>query len=478
MESTISSIVPILLENKPSSKTISLGPIAQRLVECVQAIHECNNIIRDVKVENFMLAHDDGKGGSTVEKKLASRIRLIDLAMATQFTSMYSDDKTGSGINGTPLYASLNVHDDQKSSYRDDLEALGYVIAELLLQLSSGDSSKQLPWSHGSSDEEIGALKKSFVEDKKSSFYTEMGNAKTVQVFSTYMDAVRSLGFKKRPDYAQLADGLSKLTFPRPQMVAPKPTTSKKATKSPRRAKQDAKPAPSSVPTCEKTKRTRSTRNSTKTDEDEIEEISPPKVARRNKSTTMDVDTEENSGPKPMDWEYTDENEEPQEDKKPRARGVSSRGGERVIINERASRRQKNQKTTPEVVTIDDKEDKAKKSTSKPLKRVGVKLVVIDGPHKGESMVLESGGTEMLVLGSNPSSKIGTTYAFKKDKSIQATHVVLELDVGKKMTTVRLTDKSKGNTYKNRETLRVLSTKVFINDTIRIGDTMINIAEL
>jgi hypothetical protein len=251
------------------------------------------------------------------------------------------------------------------------------------------------------------------------------------------------------------------------------------ATKSPRRMKQVTKPAPSSVPTIEKTKRTRSTRNSTKTDEDEIEEVSPPKIARRNKSATMDVDNENDSGPKPMDWEYTDENEEPQEDKKPRARGVSSRGGERVIVNERGSRRHKNQKTTPEVITIDEKvDDKAKASTGKPLKRVGVKLVVIAGPHKGESIDLESGGTEMLVLGSKPSSKTGAMYALKKDKGIQATHVVLELDVGKKMTTVRLIDKSNGNTYKNREKVRTSSTKAFLNDTIKIGDTMINITDL
>jgi hypothetical protein len=178
-----------------------------------------------------------------------------------------------------------------------------------------------------------------------------------------------------------------------------------------------------------------------------------------------------------MDWEYTgDENEEPQHDRKPRARDLVPQG-ERVVVNERTSRKRQNKRSTPEVVIIDEKEDEEpKKSNSKSLKRRGVRLMVVEGPHKGESVVLEVGDTETLMIGSKPSSKIGSTLALKKDKAIESNHVQLTLNVGK-FTAVLLTDKSKGKTYKNFDVVKT-STKAFLNDTIRIGNSGISIIEL
>ncbi len=469
MDNTISSIVPLLLKNKPSSKTINVGEICVKLLECVRAVHETKNIIRDVKADNFMLTLGAKASGSTLEKKLASRIRLIDLAMATQWTTMYNETDAGDTLIGTPLYASLNLHSGKKSSFRDDLESLGYVIAEILTQLYSADPSMELPWSKGKSDEDIGAMKQSLVDDEKSEFYRQLGSAKTITVFSEYMEIVRGYKFKAVPDYDRLSEILSNLTVPR-----------KKSTPAPsgRRA--------SSTKTTTSTKRTRGKTKSS------ANFASPPKVARRStRSTkTMDIDNiEENPANEldesvdetvyvdalqEMDWEYTvDENEEPKGDSKPRARTRSSR--------DPAFRRQRTTRSgkAPEDSTPDkniQQKEKSQVPVSGPLKRRGISIVCVDGPYVGESYDIEAGVSETLVIGSKPSSNVGEVLSLGKDKQMQATHVRLDLSINRKLIALKVTDKSKGKTFVNR--LAVKNTKAFINDIIKVGDSSFKIKTL
>ena len=130
-----------------------------------------------------------------------------------------------------------------------------------------------------------------------------------------------------------------------------------------------------------------------------------------------------------MDWEPTDENKQPAIDSKPKA-----------------------------------------------LKRRGVKLVVTEGPHKGEVHILERGKTESYTIGSKPSSKIGGLVALKRDKRLKASHLTLTLSVTKKLVTVVITDKSKGGTQVNRDTVN--KGKAFINDMITIGDSVLEIRSL
>ena len=472
MDSTVSSVVPLLLKNKSSSKTINFGQLAVKLLECVQAVHETKNIIRDVKTENFMLTLGAGASGSTLEKKIASRIRLIDLALATQWTTMYYETDEGDSLIGTPLYSSLNNHAGKKTSFRDDLESLGYVIAELLTQLYSGDPSKQLPWSKGKSDEDIGSMKEALVDDERSEFYRQLGNAKTIAVFSEYMETVREYSFKKVPDYSKLSDILSKLTVPRKNSTAaPSSRTGSSSKKS------------------ASTKRTRGNASTSVADF-----ASPPKVARRNtrKTKSMDIEDDEeqttneqdqsvdetvyadtHQNIEEMDWEYiVDENEQPKEKSKPKEKPRARR--------DPATRRQRTTrsgKTTDDITIDDDNQDN--KESSKParsLKRRGVSILCVEGPHKGESYEIEAGINEMVIIGSKPSSTVGEVLAWKKDKMIQASHVRLDLSINRKLIAVKVTDKSKGKTYVNR--VAVKSTKAFINDTIKIGDTSFKIQPL
>lgn len=473
MDNIISAMVPLLLKSTSSTKTINVGPIAVKLLECVKAVHETKNIIRDVKTENFMLTLDGGSG-TTLEKKLASRIRLIDLAMATQWTTMYRESDEGEGLVGTPLYASLNCHSGKKTSFRDDLESLGYVISEILTQLYGGDPSKQLPWNNGKSDEDVGDQKQSLVEDEKSEFYVNLGNAKTIGVFKNYMNIVRGYTFKKVPDYDKLSEILAKLTVPRKTMAAIASSkrnsiTTKKAATTKRTRGKGLIKSNAGVSAAKAPRR--SSRNSTKSANIEKEKENSTGNLDRSFNEIVYEDAQQEIDE--MDWEYTDvENKKPNEDSKPKARKAS--------VPKAPAGRQwcaRLSKSSKEPVIIDtDEDDEMGKVDPTPLQRRGVRIVCTEGPHKGETYEMEAGLNEAVVIGSNPTSKIGETLPFKKDKTLKTTHVRLDLAINRKLTTVKVTDKSKGETMVNRDVVK--STKAFINDTIHIGETSLKIQSL
>jgi len=96
------------------------------LIQCIQRIeflHSRDFIHRDIKPENFLI----GLG------KKSHLVYTIDFGLAKR----YKDPKTGAhivfkenkGMTGTARYASLNVHFGYELSRRDDLEAIGYMIA-------------------------------------------------------------------------------------------------------------------------------------------------------------------------------------------------------------------------------------------------------------------------------------------------------------------------------------------------------------
>jgi serine/threonine protein kinase len=466
MDQPLTTVVSALTGGKKSSsKTINVGPIAVKLIECIQAIHERSNVVCDVKTANFMLATGDGTG-QTSEDKLASRIRLLDLALAAQYNSLYTESDEATGITGTPLYASLNVHENKKPSRRDDLEAVGYVLAELLTKLSSGDKDKQLPWSGETSDEETGELKQEMVENPDSLFYKQLGDKRTISVFSEYLETVRGYTFKQKPDYDKLAEILGNLVVPRSKTATTKTPTKTPTKKSPRRTPTRKVAMAAAVDTECGTKRIRNRSIATQT---------PTKMARQD-SVSMAVDNDDDE----MDWEIIDENSDPGDgDKKPKARAKRepSKRREKVVIDEKPSRHSK-KNAKSEVVTLEESDDESDDGVvAKPaarLKRRGVKVSVVEGPHLGESFIIEDGGMETFVLGSNPSTKVGKTYKLSKDKSLSDTHVRLDLTLKKGMgPAVTVTNKSKGRTCVNRSAIN--STKAFIGNTIQIGNTTLEI---
>jgi serine/threonine protein kinase len=608
MEHELSHIVPLLLRR--SESTINFGPIAAQLLACVQAIQERKHVVVDIKPDNFMVAPGKGKGSSEVHK-LASRIRLLDLALVQPWSSIGSHraNEGTSGLAGTPLYASINIHNGETASRRDDLESVGYVIAELLMKLASGDESKHLPWSNGKSDEEIGSLKEDNMNDMNSDFYKQLGGPSVAKVFSEYMEEVRGYTFKKQPDYDKLSKILMKLKV---SVTTKKAGRTKKAPASKtKRSTASTTTEAASIASSATRGRTRSQKRASSPDQ---HYQSPQKMARDETFMETDVieisddevwtdaqpfpqyDTHHDHDPledtfetAPMDWEATvDENEEPVVDSKPKAlegltisidagphkgtcinliKGMSDtlvvgsnpatkageiplilsndeevddshikldltvtkrlisinvtdlkssggtyvgtekirkgkdyrifRGGSVRIGNSLLTVKtlDPNAATAPTTEQVSSKtsttktrstrrnQNVAKSSAAAPqeveeprLKRHGVCLVVTQGPHKGDSFELESGETETLFVGSKPSSKTGTLASLNKDKKLKATHTRVDLNVSKKLTTITVTDKSKGGTQVNRDTIN--KGRAFINDNIRIGDSVLEIKAL
>jgi serine/threonine protein kinase/pSer/pThr/pTyr-binding forkhead associated (FHA) protein len=433
MESPLSELVPLLLKNSKKSK-VAVGPIAVQLLNCVQAIHERKHLVVDIKPENFMLA------AAGKSKNLESRIRILDLALVAPWVSISSHrTNEGSTMAGTPMYASLNVHKGETASRRDDLEALGYLVAELLMQIACGkDSTDLLPWSAGKSDEEIGDIKEGQVNDPKSRFYSAMGGPSVVAVFRRYMDEVFGYSYKKTPDYESLKQILLELEVPKAAAAKPAAKPAAKAAKK-TVSKSTSVPAAStraSVPATS-TRAKRTTRSqSAVTNADE----SPAKAARAASPIEIDSDDEDDlhtahgetvfydakeGSAEPMDWEMLpDENQEP----------------------------------------VDSKPKKA---------FVGVKICIEDGPHKGESVMLVQGKSDTVVIGRQPRPGPGQLeLALTNDSEVDDSHVKLELGVGRKnLISVNVTDlKSSSGSFIGGEKIRKgKDYRVFCGQSVRIG---------
>lgn len=108
--------------------------LAIDFINRIEQMHEKEFIHRDIKPQNFLM----GTG------KKSHILYAIDFGLAKRFI----DPKTGKHIShkfknitaGTIRYQSLNAHMKYEQSRRDDLEAIGYVLAYFM-------RGGHLPWS-------------------------------------------------------------------------------------------------------------------------------------------------------------------------------------------------------------------------------------------------------------------------------------------------------------------------------------------
>ncbi|RMD44045.1 hypothetical protein DV735_g1156, partial [Chaetothyriales sp. CBS 134920] len=147
-------------DQKFSLKTVLL--IADQTISRIEYIHSKDILHRDIKPANFLMGVD-----SRYEKH---------------------------PFCGTTRYASINNHNGQEQSWRDDLESLGYV----LVYFARGS----LPWQglKATTDKE----KQELVKNMKISLPAEKLCDSLPDAFAKYIHYTRSLGFKDKPDYAYL----------------------------------------------------------------------------------------------------------------------------------------------------------------------------------------------------------------------------------------------------------------------------------
>lgn len=220
---------------------------------------------------------------------------MIDLGLIKSFGDFkyHKPNVGGQPVQGTPLYCSLNAHAGETPSRRDDVEAMLYVIVDMLRSVtalasnsssSSATNSKKkappsgtttLPWSNEKSDEAIGKAKKQQVLDRKSAFYSEMPKP-AADILFELLQTVRAYKYKEDPDHQGLCARLALLKVP----LAKKKATAAAKKKAPPRAAaaSKAKGTP---------RRTTRSRAAADLDDSDDDDESPP-AARQKTSHSKD----------------------------------------------------------------------------------------------------------------------------------------------------------------------------------------------
>lgn len=174
-------------ENKQFSQVTTMK-LAIQMIRSVEFLHSRHFVHRDIKPDNFAFGRDFKK----------KHLYLIDLGLAKKYRSsttyLHVENHGGKSLIGTARYASINVHNGDDQSRRDDLESLGYC----LLFFMSG----KLPWQ---------GLKSSSREEKHTLIKRVKQQTSIKQLcrginrcFYDYMKYVRGLEFKHVPDYDYL----------------------------------------------------------------------------------------------------------------------------------------------------------------------------------------------------------------------------------------------------------------------------------
>jgi len=105
--------------------------LAEQMIARLEYLHSQGWLHRDIKPDNFMCGHglDDRS------------LYLIDFGLAKKYTKRgtHMPFREDLGLEGTARYCGLNVHRGYEPGRRDDLEAIGYVLAYFNLR-------GKLPW--------------------------------------------------------------------------------------------------------------------------------------------------------------------------------------------------------------------------------------------------------------------------------------------------------------------------------------------
>jgi len=152
--------------------------IGIKMLDIIKFIHEKGLIHRDIKPDNFLFGlNTDG----TINTE---KIYLIDFGFCKTYKTIegeHVDEKPLTKIIGTPNYISLNIHNLQQPSRRDDVESIIYIMIYMLF---------------GSLDWESYSIER-IIEMKENI----PNNSKIPDIIKKYLLYIRSLKYDEEPIY-------------------------------------------------------------------------------------------------------------------------------------------------------------------------------------------------------------------------------------------------------------------------------------
>ncbi|CAM9742322.1 unnamed protein product, partial [Phaeothamnion confervicola] len=168
--------------------------LALAVIERMRCMHDRGALHRDIKPANFVLGAEDG----------SRTVYCIDLGLAKVWRDAEGRHLPAgrhSSLVGTAEYASLNNHEGQELSRRDDLEAVGYMLLHFL--------KGTLPWMnlYGEDVKE----KNGKIHDKKRKMALEDLCKGCPDEILTYMKYTRHLQYEEAPNYDYLMSLFSAL---------------------------------------------------------------------------------------------------------------------------------------------------------------------------------------------------------------------------------------------------------------------------
>ena len=466
MAAPLSEVVPILRESHGKARGIAkipFGEVPVAMFDCIRAMHENGNLFIDVKPENFMLgsASADSSAKRCKKESVGQRVRLIDFGLVERFGDMSSskhrvDAFPDAALIGTPTYASLNIMSGHTPSRRDDLEALGYVVSELILMLASagadGSAGRRkkkddnvLPWSHAASDNELKQIKSREMDVSKrstSKLFAGLKSAGADIIMGNYFSTVQGLAYTETPDYDSIRCDLKKLIVTteggKEALRASSPPKVKKspARKMSARRKHEDEDSDDSVKVVDEN--TINCKSSGKIQKVSVAKETVAARTTRNVSKSREIGTQtgeiEGDDSDSMDWET--------------ASNISN------VVADNAS---------------NDK---------------GVlKLCVTEGPHAGHEISFGGDFLGTVCVGKDPASramKDAIKFAVSKDESASCVHAKFVINSKSNVHSVRVTDMaSSSGTFVNGSCLPSGKSKqAFLGDKIKIGGSLFEIRKV